>query len=94
MREVDYKKAFIKAHEGADWTVHTSPMDEYGQYVKNYVFSDGAVMTEVNRPIVETVKVRTEVKGVTVDIEQDVKLFETELWNTDDARSVKFYEAW
>ena len=94
MTYIDYKNAFIKKHNKADWTVHTSPMDENGQYVKNYVFTDGATLTEINRPVWETVEVETEVKGVKVTIKQDVKLFETEAWNTDDARSVKFYERW
>ena len=94
MTYIEYKNAFIKKHSKADWSVHTSPMDEYGQYVKNYIFTDGATLTEINRPVWETVEVETEVKGVKVVIKQDVKLFETEAWNTDDAKSVKFYERW
>jgi len=90
MTYIEYKNAFIKKHNEADWTVHTSPMDEYGQYCKNYIFTDGAVLTEINRPVVETVKV--EVKGIEVEVE--VKLMETEAWNTDDAKSVKWYEKW
>ena len=90
MTYIEYKNAFIKKHNKADWAVHTSPMDEYGQYVKNYIFTDGATLTEVNRPVYETVIV--EVKGVKVDVV--VKLMETEAWNTDDAKSVKFYERW
>lgn len=85
---LDYKRDFIEKHKEADWTVHTSPMDEYGQYVKNYVFSDGAILTEVNRPVWE--KATAEVKGISVEVE--IKLLETEAWNTDDAKSVKFYE--
>lgn len=94
MTYLEYKRNFIEKHGDADWTVHTSPMDEYGQYVKNYVFTDGATLTEVNRPVYETVEVETEVKGIKVVIKQDVKLMETEAWNTDDAKSVKFYEKW
>lgn len=94
MTYIEYKNAFIKKHSKADWSVHTSPMDEYGQYVKNYIFTDGATLTEVNRPVVETVTVETTVKGIPITIHQDVKLMETEAWNTDDARSVKFYEYW
>ena len=29
-----------------------------------------------------------------VKIKQEVKLMETEAWNTDDSKSVKFYERW
>lgn len=90
MTYIDYKNAFIKKHSEADWTVHTSPMDEYGQYCKNYIFTDGAVLTEINRPVHETVEV--EVKGVKIEVE--VKLMETEAWNTDDVKSVKWYEKW
>ena len=90
MTYIEYKNAFIKKHNSADWTVHTSPMDEYGQYCKNYIFTDGAVLTEINRPVYETAEV--EVKGVKVEV--TIKLMETEAWNTDDAKSVKWYEKW
>lgn len=90
MTYIEYKNAFIKKHNNADWTVHTSPMDEYGQYCKNYIFTDGAVLTEINRPVYETAEV--EVKGVKVEV--TIKLMETEAWNTDDAKSVKWYEKW
>lgn len=94
MTYLEYKKAFIEKHKKADWAVHTSPMDEYGQYVKNYLFTDGAALTEVNRPIYETVEAEVEVKGIKFTLRQQVKLMETEAWNTDDAKSVKFYERW
>ena len=90
MTYIEYKNAFIKKHNSADWTVHTSPMDEYGQYCKNYIFTDGATLTEINRPVYETAEV--EVKGVKVEV--TIKLMETEAWNTDDAGSVRFYEKW
>lgn len=91
---LDYKQAFIKKHNKADWTVHTSPMDQYGQYTKNYVFTDGATLTEINRPVFREVQAEVEVEGITVVIKDTVKLMETEAWNTDDARSVRFYEKW
>lgn len=94
MTYLDYKGKFIQRHSKSDWTVHTSPMDSSGTYVKNYVFTDGAVLTEVNRPVYETVEAEVEVKGVKVKIKQEVKLMETEAWNTDNAESVKFYERW
>ena len=94
MTYLEYKKAFIEKHKKADWTVHTSPMDEYGQYVKNYLFTDGATLTEVNRPIYENVEAEVEVKAIKFTLRQQVKLMETEAWNTDDAKSVKFYERW
>lgn len=90
MTYVDYKMDFIKKHYDSDWTVQISPMDKNGQYAKNYIFEDGAVLTEINRPVYEEVEV--EVKGVRVKVE--VKLMETEAWNTDDATSVKWYEKW
>ncbi len=63
-------------HEADDWHVETSPMDEYGTYVKTYICSNGNVLTEVNRPVYETVQV--EVKGVKCDVQ--VKLFESEMF--------------
>lgn len=88
----EYKKNFIEKHKKADWTTETSPMRQDGTYVKTYVFSDGAVMTEVNRPVWRTAEAEVEVEGIKVTIRKDVKLFETEAWNTDNATSVKFYE--
>lgn len=94
MTYLDYKRAFIQKHSKADWTVHTSSMDEYGQYTKTYIFSDGATLIEVNRPVWEEVEAEVEVRGVKVTLKDHVKLFETEAWNTDDSNSVKFYEKW
>lgn len=94
MTYLDYKRAFIKNHSKADWTVDTSVMDADGKYCKTYIFTDGAQLIEVNRPVWETVEIETEVKGVKVLIKETVKLFETEAWNTDNATSVKFYEKW
>ena len=91
---LDYKRAFIQKHSKADWKVETSAMDADGKYVKYYNFTDGAQLIEVNRPVWETAEVETEVKGIKVIIRQEVKLLETEAWNTDNATSVKFYELW
>lgn len=84
------KLAFLRKHE--DWTVETSPMNEYGQYHKTYACTDGAIFTEINEPAYETVEVETEVKGVKIRIKQEVKLFRTEGWSTDDATSITCYE--
>lgn len=92
MTYLDYKRNFIKKHSKADWTTETSSMDEDGKYVKYYNFTDGAQLIEVNRPVWETVEVEAEVKGIKIMIKQEIKLFETEAWNTDDATSYKFYE--
>lgn len=75
-------------HEADDWKVETSPMDEYGVYVKTYICSNGNVLTEVNKPVYETVKV--EVKGVKVDVQ--IKLFESEMFSNKFG-SVFMYEA-
>lgn len=80
------KRDFLHRHD--DWSVETSPMDEYGSYSKVYVCTDGAQWTEVMRPVWE--KATVEVKGVKVDV--DVKLFETEAFNTDGATSIYYYE--
>ena len=64
-------------HDADDWKTETSPMDEYGCYVKNYICSNGNVLTEVNRPVYENVEV--EVKGVKTTVQ--VKLFESEMFS-------------
>ena len=92
MTNLEYKNAFIQKHSKSDWRVETSPMDNDGKYVKTYIFEDGAQLVEVNRPVYETVEIETEVKGVKVVLKETVKLFETECWNTDNAKSVKWYE--
>lgn len=51
MTNHEYKMAFIKKHSKADYDVDTSPMDTDGKYVKTYIFSDGAQLIEVNRPV-------------------------------------------
>ncbi len=80
------KKDFLMRH--GDWSVETSPMDEYGTYYKDYICEDGAQWHEVMRPVYE--KATVEVKGVKVDV--TVKLLETEAYNTDDSVSIYYYE--
>lgn len=94
MSNLEYKRAFIEKHKKADWKVITDPMDEYGRYLKIYIFDDGATLYELNGPYEEEVEVETEVKGIKVKIRQTVKLMRTECWNSDDAKSVYFYERW
>lgn len=94
MTNLEYKAAFIKKHGKGDWRVETGPMDEYGKYVKVYVFSDGATMTEVNRPVDEVVDVVAEVKGIKITEKLTVRLMESEIWHSDNAKSVFFYEKW
>lgn len=74
----EYSAKIIQFLQQADdWKVETSPMDEYGVYVKTYICSNGNVLTEVNRPVYETVEV--EVRGVKVQV--PVKLFESEMFS-------------
>lgn len=74
----EYSKKKIEfLYESDDWKVETSPMDEYGTYVKTYICTNGNVLTEVNRPVYETVDV--EVKGVKTQVQ--VKLFESEMFS-------------
>ena len=94
MTYIDYKNAFIKKHSKSEWTTETSPMDNNGKYVKYYNFSDGSQLIEVNQPVFRTVEVDAIVEGINVKIQRTVKLFETEAWNSDDSKSVKFYELW
>ena len=94
MTYLEYKAAFIKRHSKSDWTTETSPMDNNGKYVKYYNFSDGSQLIEVNQPVFRMVEADAIVEGIKVKIQQTVKLFETEAWNTDNSESVKFYELW
>ena len=84
------KIAFL--HKHSDWTVEISPVDEYGRYHKTYACTDGAVWTEINEPVYETAEAEVEVKGVKFTIKQEVKLFRTEAWSTDDATSIYCFE--
>lgn len=88
MTNTQYKKDFIRKHGKRDWQVKTSPMNEYGEYVKTYTFADGAQLIEVNGPYFEDVEF--EVKGVRFT--QTVKPFRTECWNSDDPTSKYRYE--
>lgn len=88
MTQHEYISAFIQKHSKADWNVETSGMDRNGKYVKWYNFSDGGQIVQVNEPVWETAE--AEVRGVKVQV--SVKLFRTEMWNTDDAKSVFWYE--
>lgn len=94
MTNHEYKMAFIKKHGKGDWNVDTSPMDEYGRYVKYYNFEDGAQLIEVNGPVWRDVAATVEVEGIQITIKEKVKLFQSECWNTDDSKSVFFYEKW
>lgn len=43
------KQAFFKKHDN-DFTIHTSSMDEYSRYHKEYMFADGATWYECYSP--------------------------------------------
>lgn len=81
------KRAFFKKHHN-DFTCDTSSMDEYGRYYKTYSFADNAVWYETMSP--EYVSQEIEVKLCKVTVE--VKMFRTEYFNTDDAKSRYYYE--
>ena len=72
---LEIKYDFLKSHN--DWHVETSKMDTYGKYVKTYMCSNGDTITEINRPVYETVHVT--VKGVEMDIQ--VQLFASEMFS-------------
>lgn len=92
MTELEYKKNFIAKHADSDWKVSTSPMDQYDGYTKVYLFEDGAQMHEVISVAYETVHIEYEVRGIKFAEDKEVKLLRTEMWNSDDSRSVFFYE--
>lgn len=89
----EYEKAKIEfLHRHNDWTVETSPMNQYGEYHKTYICEDGAVWTELNRPVDADTEVEVEICKVKVKTKVQVKLLETEGWSTDDATSIYCYE--
>lgn len=84
---IEVKKAFFKKHNN-EFTTHTSSLDEYNGYHKEYVFEDGAIWYEVNS--IEYVEYEVEVKMV--KIKEQAKMLRTEFWSSDDARSSYYYE--
>lgn len=82
----DYKLDFLNKH--GDWSVETSPMNEYGEWHKAYICTDEATFYENMRPVYKDAEVV--VCGVTIPVK--VKLLETEMYNSDDAGSVYYYE--
>ncbi len=83
---MQYKLNFLKKHD--EWTVSTSPMNEYGEWHKTYSCSDGAEMHENMRPIYrQAVCIVHDLR-----VKVQVKLLETELYSSDDAQSVYYYE--
>ena len=86
------KKSFLNRHNN-DWHVETSPMDQYGVYYKDYLCADGGQWHERMSPAWRTATATVEVvPGVTVEIKEDIKLFEVEYFNTDNPNSFKYYE--
>ena len=85
------KKAFFQKHSEADWSVDTSPMDEYGVYYKTYIFSDNAIWYERMAPVY--FKQDIVVANTKVVTTVEVKLQEVEFWSTE-AGSNKYYEKW
>ena len=83
---------FKKHNKGNGYKTETSPMDEYGVYYKTYVFDDKAIWYERMAPVWRTVVLEGEVAGVKIKQEAEVKLFEVEYFNTDNATSKKYYE--
>lgn len=82
----DEMGAFFRKHK-SEWTLHTSPMDEYDTYTKVYVFEDGAIWCERMSP--ETVKITVEVNKAFVDVK--VKMLKTEFWSSETC-SKYYYE--
>lgn len=85
MTEIEYKKEFLSKHHN-EFKVTTQPMMN-DSYVKLYECDDGATLYEVNSPSYE--KAVASVHGIEVEVE--IKLLKTELWNTDNSESVFFW---
>ena len=87
----EIKDRFFSKHKH-DFTIDTGAMDRDGKYNKVYSFRDGAQWIDVYRPVWRTIEITTEIERVPITVKQDVKLFETESWNTDDPKSIYYYE--
>lgn len=87
----EIKDRFFSKHHH-DFTIDTGAMDRDGKYNKIYSFRDGAQWIDVYRPVWRTIEITTEIERVPITVKQDVKLFETESWNTDDPKSIYYYE--
>lgn len=83
------KDKFFKKHKH-DFETHTSYMDEYGCWYKDYVFKDGAQWHEDYSPVYEDGV--AEVKGVKVTV-KGIKLLRTEFYSTETP-SKYMYEAY
>lgn len=78
-------KSFCSKHEL--YKVETSPL-ENNTYYKKYLCEDGSIGTECNRVVYEEVEV--EVKGIKCKVQ--VKLLETEWFDSDNGSSIYMYE--
>lgn len=87
----EIKDRFFSKHHH-NFTIDTGAMDRDGKYNKIYSFIDGARWIDVYRPVWRTIEITTEIERVPITVKQDVKLFETESWNTDDSKSIYYYE--
>lgn len=83
----DLEKFINKHSKKADWRVITSPYKN-GQYHKQYVFEDGAILTDVNYMEGETYPVFVEELGFTANI----PVIKHEYWSTDESGSKYWYE--
>ncbi|MBO7715933.1 MAG: hypothetical protein J6S85_20380 [Methanobrevibacter sp.] len=76
---------FVNKHEVS--RIVTSPFTN-NEWYKDYLCEDGAVGKEINRVVYEQVEV--EVKGLVCKVE--VKLLETEWFDTDNGTSIYMYQ--
>ena len=87
------KQNFLRRHGRDGWAVETSGMNKDGVYYKTYLCADGGQWFERMAPAWKKATAAVEVvPGVTVDITEDIKLFETEYFNSDNPNSFKYYE--
>ena len=87
------KMDFIQKHD-SDFTIHTSEMDCYNSYHKEYVFEDGAVWYEVISLAQEEAKLEgtSKITGMKVFGSKLVRYNRIEFWNSDNSLSRYTYE--
>lgn len=91
---LDYIHFWVSKYNKYEWFTDTSTMDKDGKYTKYYNFSNGFQIIAVNKPVYREVTTTCEVEGIPFTFTNEVKLFQTEVWNTKDATSYFFYEKW
>lgn len=88
----EIKTSWLKSHD--DWKVETSPLDEFGHYIKTYTCSNGDEWYEDVGPEKRTVTSDVHVApGCTAHLRQEVELLHV-YGEASSGMSLEYYELW